>query len=234
MKVLTGKCQICGKEKQLSHLVPAMSIRNSQLELIKKEHQDWNEKGFICLDDLNKYRGLFVQQILEDETGTLSSFDKEVLNSIVQKEIISKNVNEEVEQKQTFGQRVSDKLAEFGGSWPFIFIFGGFLLVWMIINIVFLTTHPFDPYPFILLNLILSCLAAIQAPIIMMSQNRQETKDRARAQNDYKVNLKAEIEIRQLNDKMDHLLVQFGQKFLEIQEIQIELMEEISNKIKNK
>ena len=102
----------------------------------------------------------------------------------------------------------------------------------MIINVIFLTARPFDPYPFILLNLILSCIAAIQAPVIMMSQNRQEEKDRMRSLHDYQVNLKAEVEIRLLHDKIDHLIVQHGQRMMEIQQIQIELMEEISNKMK--
>jgi uncharacterized membrane protein len=102
----------------------------------------------------------------------------------------------------------------------------------MIINVIFLVSGAFDPYPFILLNLILSCIAAIQAPVIMMSQNRQEEKDRLRALHDYQVNLKAEVEIRLLHDKIDHLIVQHGQRMLEIQQIQVELMEEISNKMK--
>ena len=106
---------------------------------------------------------------------------------------VSRNVLEEAEERLTFGQRVADRVAKFGGSWPFIFLFGGVMLSWMLINIINLT-H-FDPYPFILLNLCLSTLAAIQAPIIMMSQNRQSTKDKLLAENDYQVNLKAEMEI---------------------------------------
>jgi len=228
----TGLCQICNKTKKMSELMPVMSIRNSLVELIKNDGNQLDLNGFVCVEDLNKLRGRYVQNLLEVEKGELSSFDKEVLESIINKDLLSKNVTQDFDEKLTFGERLSDKIAQFGGSWKFITIFGLFLFIWMAINVVVLTIHPFDPYPFILLNLILSCIAAIQAPIIMMSQNRQEDKDRKRATHDYQVNLKAEIEIRQINDKMDHLMMQQGQKMLEIQEIQIELMEEISNKLK--
>ncbi len=230
--IKTGLCQICNKTKKLSELMPVVSIRNSLIELIKNNGYQLDLNGFICIEDLNKLRGQYVQKVLEEEKGELSSFDKEVLDSIINKDLLSKNVSQDFDEKLTFGERLSDKIAQFGGSWKFITIFGLFLFIWMAINVVVLTIHPFDPYPFILLNLILSCIAAIQAPIIMMSQNRQEDKDRKRATHDYQVNLKAEIEIRQINDKMDHLMMQQGQKMLEIQEIQIELMEEISNKLK--
>ena len=212
--------------------MPVMSIRNSLVELIKNNGGQLDLDGFVCIEDLNKLRGQYVQEVLEEEKGELSSFDKEVLESIINKDLLSKNVTQDFDEKLPFGEKLSDKIAQFGGSWKFIIIFGLFLFIWMAINIVVLTLHPFDPYPFILLNLILSCIAAIQAPIIMMSQNRQEDKDRKRAMHDYQVNLKAEIEIRQMNDKIDHLMMQQGQKMLEIQEIQIELMEEISNKMK--
>ena len=230
--IKTGLCQICNKSKKMSELMPVMSIRNSLVELIKNDGNQLDLNGFVCVEDLNKLRGRYVQNLLEVEKGELSSFDKEVLESIINKDLLSKNVTQDFDEKLTFGERLSDKIAQFGGSWAFISLFGLFLLIWMAINVVVLTIHPFDPYPFILLNLILSCIAAIQAPIIMMSQNRQEDKDRKRATHDYQVNLKAEIEIRQINDKMDHLMMQQGQKMLEIQEIQIELMEEISNKLK--
>jgi uncharacterized membrane protein len=121
-------------------------------------------------------------------------------------------------------------MAEFGGSWRFISLFIAVMVIWIIINTIALLSKPFDPFPYILLNLVLSCLAAIQAPIIMMSQNRQEAKDRLRAEFDYRVNLKAELEIRQLHDKIDHLLEHQWQRLLEIQEIQMELLEEFTRK----
>ena len=130
------------------------------------------------------------------------------------------------------GDAISDKVASFGGSWKFIIFFFVVLFLWIIINSIVLLQKPFDPYPFILMNLILSCIAAIQAPIIMMSQNRQEKKDRLRSENDYKVNLKSEIEIRTLHEKVDHLLLDQWSRMMKIQEMQIEMLEEIKEKIR--
>ncbi|MCY1546219.1 hypothetical protein D9M68_822080 [compost metagenome] len=148
-------------------------------------------------------------------------------NSIITKEVDS----EEETSADTFGQRIADKVASFGGSWTFIIAFGCFILLWISTNVYFLTNKGFDPYPFILLNLILSCLAALQAPVIMMSQNRQEDKDRLRAKKDYMINLKAEIELRALHEKIDHLIIHQQQELLEIQRIQIEMMNDILEKI---
>ena len=128
--------------------------------------------------------------------------------------------------------RLSDQIASFGGSWRFIILFGVVLVLWIILNAALLLNRGFDPYPFILLNLILSCLAAMQAPIIMMSQNRAELRDRLRSENDYKINLKAELEIRHLHEKIDHLLRRQYNRLFEIQQIQIELLEEISRQKK--
>jgi uncharacterized membrane protein len=126
---------------------------------------------------------------------------------------------------------MADKIAEFGGSWRFIIFFFSFLFTWIAINALVLNIKPYDPYPFILLNLILSCLAAIQAPIIMMSQNRQEQKDRLRSEHDYKIDLKAELEIKLLHEKMDHLLIKQNKKLFEIQQIQADFLEDILTRI---
>ena len=166
----------------------------------------------------------------QNEIGELSALDQEVIDSLQEHEILSENIGKEFEQELTFGERLSDRIASFGGSWTFIMIFGAVLFVWIIINTIVLATRAFDPYPFILMNLILSCLAALQAPIIMMSQNRAEARDRARAENDYKVNLKAELEIRHLHEKIDHLLRKQYNRLFEIQQIQIELLEELGQK----
>jgi uncharacterized membrane protein len=147
------------------------------------------------------------------------------MKSLEEHEILSKNINIEFEQELTLGEHLADKIAKFGGSWGFIMVFTTFFLLWIAINSFMLTWKPFDPYPFILLNLFLSCLAAIQAPIIVMSQNRQEAKDRLRSEHDFSINLKAELEIRHLHEKMDHLLMNQWQRLLEIQEIQMDLME---------
>jgi uncharacterized membrane protein len=137
-------------------------------------------------------------------------------------------VDVQFQKKLSFGERLADHIADFGGSWTFISLFGAFILIWIVINTILLIVRPFDPYPFILLNLMLSCLAAVQAPIIMMSQNRQEARDRLRSESDYRVNLKAELEIRHLHEKLDHLLQHQWERLIEIQQIQIELMNELT------
>jgi uncharacterized membrane protein len=207
-------------------------IRPSLLEFIKKKLPDLDSKGFICLADLGEFRKDYIKEVLEDEIGELSALDQEVIESLEQHEILSSDLSKQFERKLTFGERLSDHIAEFGGSWKFLISFGAVLVIWIAINGVILATHAFDPFPFILLNLILSCLAAVQAPVIMMSQNRAEARDRLRAENDYKVNLKAELEIRHLHEKIDHLLRRQYNRLFEIQQIQIELPEEISRQKK--
>lgn len=177
---------------------------------------------------------MYLEGIINKENRELSSLEKDVVNSITRNQILSDNIEPDINDSLTFGQRVADSIAEFGGSWTFIIIFFSFFIVWMLINILLLTQSPFDPYPFILLNLILSCLAAIQAPIIMMSQNRREQKDRLRNEYEYKINLKAELEIKLLHEKLDHLMIHQNKRLLEIQEIQVDILEDIMNEIKTK
>jgi len=205
-------------------------IRPSLLDFIQKKVPDFDPHGFVCFNDLGVFRRDYVKEVLQEEVGELTALDQEVIDSLQQHEILSENIGKEFEQELTFGERLSDRIASFGGSWTFIMIFGVVLFVWIIINTIVLATRAFDPYPFILMNLILSCLAALQAPIIMMSQNRAEARDRARAENDYKVNLKAELEIRHLHEKIDHLLRRQNNRLFEIQQIQIELLEELGQK----
>jgi uncharacterized membrane protein len=205
-------------------------LRPSLLEFIQKKVPAFASNGFICFVDLGKFRHDYVKEVLEDEIGELTALDHEVVDSLQQHEILSENIGKEFEKELSFGERLSDRIASFGGSWPFIILFGAVLFVWIIFNTIMLASRAFDPYPFILLNLILSCLAAIQAPIIMMSQNRSEARDRARSENDYKVNLKAELEIRHLHEKIDHLLRKQYNRLFEIQQIQLELLEEIGAK----
>jgi uncharacterized membrane protein len=223
-------CQICKEPKRLNEVVPAELVRSPLVSLIKKRFPDWSSEGFICVSDLNRFRAQYVQDVLETEKGELSALEEKVMESLKEEELLSKNVNVEFDQKLTLGERMADRLAEYAGSWRFITIFISTLVVWIVLNTFLLLSKPFDPYPFILLNLVLSCLAAIQAPIIMMSQNRQESKDRLRAEHDYLVNLKAELEIRHLHEKIDHLLMNQWHRLLEIQEIQTELMEELTHK----
>src|SRR5258705_10011465 len=193
-------CQICKKSKSPNSGRIAELIRRSFVEFIKKKLPDLDSKGFICLDDLGELRKDYIKEVLEDEIGELSALDQEVIESLEQHEILSSDIEKQFEKKLTFGEHLSDRIAEFGGSWKFLITFGAVIFVWIGANIALLATRAFDPYPFILLNLVLSCLAAVQAPVIMMSQNRAEARDRSRAENDYKVNLKAELEIRHLHE----------------------------------
>ncbi|MBI1894350.1 MAG: DUF1003 domain-containing protein [Candidatus Rokubacteria bacterium] len=226
----TVLCQICKKQKSRNDVLPGDMVRGPVVETIRKKYPDWSSSGFICLDDLNHFRTEHVQEALVEGKGELSSLEEEVMKSLKEHELLSKNINVEFDRELTLGERVADRVAEFGGSWRFIISFGVVLAVWIVINSVALFSKPFDPYPYILLNLVLSCLAALQAPVIMMSQNRLEAKDRLRGEHDYRINLKAELEIRHLNGKMDLLLTHQWQRLLEIQEIQTELMEELVRK----
>jgi uncharacterized membrane protein len=168
-----------------------------------------------------------VEDVLEASHGELTALEEDVVESLKEHEILTRDVNAEFERVLTLGERIADRVADVGGSWVFIGTFFAVLVVWITVNSHLLVHRPFDPYPFILLNLVLSCLAAIQAPVIMMSQNRQEAKDRLRSEHDYRINLKAELEIRHLNSKMDQLLTHQWQRLLEIQRIQTQLMDEI-------
>jgi len=221
-------CQVCKKPKSPHNGMIADLIRPSLLEFAKKKVSDLDSKAFICFEDLGNFRKDYVKEVLEDEIGELSALDNEVIQSLEQHEILSADISKQFEKKLTFGERLSDHIAEFGGSWKFLITFGAVLIGWIALNALVLFNRGFDPFPFILLNLILSCLAAVQAPIIMMSQNRAEARDRLRAENDYKVNLKAELEIRHLHEKIDHLLRRQYNRLFEIQQIQIELLQEIS------
>ncbi len=227
----TVPCQVCGKQKNQNAVVPAGSVPEPIAGIIRKNCPGWSREGYICSADLNRFRAQYIREILEKEKDELSSLEETIAESMKNHELTAKNVNIEFDRQLSFGDRVSDRLADFAGSWTFIALFAGIFLVWVTINAIVLVIRPFDPYPFILLNLVLSALAAIQAPVIIMSQNRQEERDRMNAEHDYQVNLNAEMEIHQLHRKMDHLLINQGERLLEIQKIQVELMEDLSEKI---
>ncbi|MDH4270575.1 MAG: DUF1003 domain-containing protein, partial [Candidatus Aminicenantes bacterium] len=180
-------CGVCGKPKSPGDLVSGDLVRESIAELIRRDHPDWTPEASICREDLDRYRAEYVRNVLVAERGDLSLIEREVLDSLKKGEILTRDIDAEFEEKRTFGERLADRMAGFGGSWKFISLFMGVLALWIITNSIWLLRRPFDPYPFILLNLVLSCLAALQAPVIMMSQNRQETKDRLRAQHDYQI-----------------------------------------------
>lgn len=225
---------ISNKEIKKSESVKGMDIREGIFKLIKTDFRGFSDESIISIDELNKYRRLYLTKLVEQERGELALIDRDVMQAIKNNSILSENIEPEIGSKLTTGQKMADKIAQFGGSWIFIIVFFSFLVLWMVVNVWLLFSKPFDPYPFILLNLILSCLAAIQAPIIMMSQNRQEQKDRQRSEHDYKIDLKAELEIKLLNEKMDHLLVSQNKKLLEIQEVQIDYLEDLLKKLNHK
>jgi uncharacterized membrane protein len=215
------------KEYPVSERISARSIRHSILELIQKDHPEFTHTGFLSKSELNNYREKQISGFMSNEIGELSELEKTVLSSLTNNTTLTDKLDGEEPQNITIGQKIADKVASFGGSWTFIISFGIFILIWIGINVFWLTNKSFDPYPFILLNLILSCLAALQAPVIMMSQNRQEEKDRDRAKKDYMINLKSELEIRTLHEKIDHFIMDQQQELLELQKDQIGIMNDI-------
>ncbi len=226
-------CQICAKSLPWRDLYPASLVRAKISEFIKTLKPTWDgSSGFICQKDLSELRLGYIRSQLEKDRGKVTELEAAVLRELASHEITASNLNSAYSGSKTFGEKVSDKLAEFGGSWTFIIFFGVVLALWICFNSLIDVNERFDPFPFIFLNLILSCLAAIQAPIIMMSQNRQEMKDRLRSDEDYKTNLKAELEIRSLNAKIDQLFEHQWQTLMEVQQIQTETLGEIARKIK--
>ena len=152
------QCQICHKATSPNAGTVGELLRPSLLEFIQKRVPSFDSKGFICLNDLGHFRRDYVKEVLEDEIGELSVLDQEVIDSLQEHEILSENIGKEFEQELTFGEHLSDRIASFGGSWTFIIIFFAVLMIWIVINAIILATRAFDPYPFILMNLILSCL----------------------------------------------------------------------------
>ncbi|HAR72132.1 MAG TPA: hypothetical protein DCR77_01795 [Flavobacteriaceae bacterium] len=225
------KCFVTQKPINRYEAVKGKEIQQEIFKLIEQDYPAITEEDYVSIKVLNKYRRQFFANLISQEKGEMEKLDQDVVEAIRDNSILSENIKENTTKPLTTGDRIADKVASFGGSWTFIISFFIFLLAWMFLNFWMLHNKGFDPYPFILLNLILSCLAAIQAPIIMMSQNRQEDKDRDRAEHDYKINLKAELEIKLLSEKIDHLLVHQNKKLLEIQEMQIQYLENIENQI---
>jgi uncharacterized membrane protein len=156
----------------------------------------------------------------------LRAAERRALEKIRERSIVARQVHAEHRAGMTFGERAADSLAHFAGSWPFILTFLGFCAIWVLLNAVLLATGAWDPYPFILLNLLLSLLAGLQAPVIMMSQNRQEARDRLRSEADYEVNLKAELEIQALQQKIDELRDRQWQELLTLQQQELALLQE--------
>jgi uncharacterized membrane protein len=220
------QCVCCGRDFVTKDVVRLDVVRPKIVDRVRGEMPDLPPDGFICRRDLDRFRSGYVSELLTHERGELTQLEHDVVKSLADHELLAENIEAEFAGHRTVGEKLSDHLASFGGSWTFITLFGVVLLGWMAFNVITVANAQFDPYPFILLNLVLSCLAAIQAPIIMMSQKRQEAKDRLRSENDYRVNLKAELEIRHLHEKIDHILTRQWERLAEIQQIQLEMMQD--------
>lgn len=227
------KSDLSGKEYSIMERVPASTIRKSIFDLILKDQSEFNQKSCISISELNLYRQRFISNTLVQEVDDLANLRENVLHAIKEETSLTDQIEKEDIPILSPGQRLADLVATFGGSWTFILTFLGFIAIWICINVFWFSHREFDPYPFILLNLILSCVASLQAPVIMMSQNRQEEKDRERSKKDYMINLKSELEIRMLHEKLDHLILHQQRELIEIQKLQIEMMNDIMNKIKS-
>jgi uncharacterized membrane protein len=226
----TFQSDISNKSFSVAERISGHIVQPNILGLIQSENPSFTIDSHLSISELNQYREKYLRTLLERERLAISGLEGAVLASISNETTLADKIEFEDETTYTYGQRLADNVATFGGSWTFIIAFGVFLFIWIIINVFVLVSRPFDPYPFIFLNLILSCIAALQAPVIMMSQNRQEENDRTRAKKDYMINLKAELEIRMLHEKIDHLILHQQQDLLEIQNIQVDMLKDVLNK----
>lgn len=220
-------CAVCGRPERRKALVPAIAIRPRVAALLERRAGDrWSADARVCRPCLDEARVAFAAAQLELDRGELDHIERQVARQAARHEVIAAQVDEELAKTTTAGQRIADSVARVGGSWAFVIGFSLVLVGWMVVNAWWLRAGAFDPYPFILLNLLLSSLAALQAPVIMMAQNRSATRDRLQADLDYRVNLKAELEVASLHDKLDHLLHAQFDRLVEMQQIQIDLLTE--------
>ncbi len=220
-----------GKQLPIADKVSGGDLQKSLFEFVQRKKPTFSEDSCLGLTELNLLRKQYVAEFLEHEEMDLSDLQQTVLNALNRDALLTNELENDNTDTLTHGQRLADKVASFGGSWRFIISFGVFILIWIVLNVVFLASNAFDDYPFILLNLILSCIASLQAPVIMMSQNRQEEKDRERSRKDYMINLKSELEIRVLNEKIDHMILHQQRQLIEIQKMQVDMMNEILAKL---
>lgn len=225
------RCLACGRDLRRELTQPVALIRPSLAAFVSARHPEtFGPDAAICRPCLATERQLHLTAQLVSERGDLSALEAEATRTAATHTIIAAHLDETFERSQTPAQHLADAVATVGGSWPFVIGFGVVLASWIFLNSAVLGAHAFDPYPYILLNLALSCLAAIQAPIILMSQNRRGIRDRMEADEDFKVNLKAELEVAALHEKIDHLLVVQWERMVEIQQTQLELLNELTQR----
>lgn len=220
-------CSVCEKSFPRNRITSGKLIRPEISKEIFRICPDWNDQHFICHEDVAVMRSRHIHNLLISDNNEPTALKHKILDRLDNQGLVSKDMEHHLDQNSSFGDRLTDSIASFGGSWKFLISFSIFMAFWLGANSLIYWWQPTDPYPFIFLNLILSCLSAIQAPVIMMSQNRKEAKDRVRAQHDYQINLKAELEIRILHEKIDHLLSYQLEKMMAIEKIQLELLSEL-------
>ena len=226
---LNVSCCVCAQPLVNGHCRPVRALRPGIAQRLRLEiPRPVENTELVCKSCISRLRVEYMLQRLESDRGALSALEADVARKAAEHSPVAEDLVSRFEQGSTRGERMADGVARVGGSWPFVVAFFGFILIWMAINAHTFRDEPFDPYPFILLNLVLSCLAAIQAPIIMMSQNRAAAKDRLQADQDFRVNLKAELEVAGLHEKVDHLLHAQWESLMEIQQAQLDLLAEIN------
>ncbi|GEO78760.1 hypothetical protein FD29_GL001020 [Companilactobacillus mindensis DSM 14500] len=226
-------CAICGNRFTLTEGLFLRDLSDLLKEQVLKTNSYAKDSSFICLKDMQRLRIDHMQTIIDQDLNIDHEMSDHLKKELAKDTYVITNINDTVYGKRTRGQKLADAVAKFGGSWGFIITFVIILVGWMALNVLHLFGIHFDPYPFILLNLFLSCVAAIQAPIIMMSQNRAADRDRFDSENDYKTNKKSEMEIRILHQKLDQLIEVQWPHILDIQKMQIEVLSEIENEIQS-
>lgn len=224
-------CTVCKLEKPALDCVRLDALRPQLGQLAFDQQPSFGDVAqWVCKPCLISLRSDQMRTRLEHDRGELSEIEANVSRMAAENVAISTHIEDRFRQELTVGQHVADAVARVGGSWPFVIGFLSVLVVWILSNTLLLRASAFDPYPYILLNLVLSCVAAIQAPIIMMSQNRSASRDRLQANEDFKLNLKAELEVAALHEKIDHLLHGQYARLMEAQELQLELLQELANR----
>ncbi len=226
----SAACAACQTLRKPADLIPLSVVRPGVASRLRATFPQVSPDDRLCLACINRAISDEIDQAIEQDQAEFATLQAGALHSLKQQELVTKNLNAEYDRRLPFGDRMADRVANFGGSWAFIGIFLSVLIVWIAVNTLHVLARPFDPYPFILLNLLLSSVAALQAPVILMSQNRQEARDRLRAEQDYEINLKGELEIRTLHGKLDHLSQQQWRRLLVIQQAQMDLMREIAER----
>lgn len=223
-------CAACQTLHRPADLIPLSVVRPVVASRVRATAPQVGPDDRVCLSCINRAISDEIDLGIAQDESEFAALQAGALRRLEQQELLTKNLNAEEDRTLSIGNRLADRVANFGGSWTFIGLFLGLLIVWIAVNALHVLVRPFDPYPFILLNLVLSSVAALQAPVILMSQNRQEARDRLRAEQDYEVNLKGELEVQTLHDKLDHLSQQQWRRLLAIQQAQMDLMREIAER----